>query len=103
MAKLEDGHLAEIKRILTSLVPEYEVRIYGSRVNGSARSYSDVDLAVKGDGPLNAGVLEKLKDSFAASDLPMRVDVLDWHDTSEAFQKIISQNCEVIQEAKLSS
>ena len=36
-------------------------------------------------------------EAFEASDLPFRVDVLDWHRISESFHKVIEQAYEVIQ------
>jgi uncharacterized protein len=77
-------------------VPECEVRAFGSRVNGAAKNYSDLDLAVVGSGKLSDDTLRRLKEAFEESDLPFRVDVLDWHATSPSFQKVIEEQYEVI-------
>jgi len=34
-----------------------------------------------------------LAEDFAQSDLPWKVDVVDWATTSEGFRKIIEQDC----------
>lgn len=44
---------------------------------------------IMGDLPLDFRTLTALKDAFAESDLPFRVDVVDWAATSEAFREII--------------
>ena len=36
-----------------------------------------------GEGPLDWRTLGRLKEAFEESDLPMRVDVLDWHAISD--------------------
>ena len=73
--------------------PDCEVRAFGSRVTGGARPYSDLDLAIIGEAPLGLVSLGLIKEAFEESDLPIRVDVIDWHDTSESFRKIIESNC----------
>jgi uncharacterized protein len=97
MIDLDLKYLEEIKRILKQYVPGIEVRIFGSRVDGGARKYSDVDLALIGKNKIDIHILEALRDAFSESNLPMQVDVLDWNDISENFQKIIEKRYEAIQ------
>ena len=74
---LNPNHLATVKDILADHVPECEVRAFGSRTTWTARDYSDLDLAVVGEGPVDWRTLGRLKEALEESDLPMRVDVLD--------------------------
>ena len=48
---LSPAHLAIVERILGEHVPDYEVRAFGSRAAWTAKDYSDLDLAVVGEGP----------------------------------------------------
>jgi len=96
MIDLAPQHLETIQRILREHVPACEVRAFGSRVNGTTKSYSDLDLAVVGSGRLADDTLRRLKEAFEESDLPFRVDVLDWHATSPSFQKVIEEQYEAI-------
>lgn len=41
MIDLEDVYLSEIKAILKQQVPGYQVRVFGSRVNGKAQRFSE--------------------------------------------------------------
>ena len=98
---LNPNHLATVEAILAEHVPECEVRAFGSRATWTARDYSDLDLAVVGEGPLDWRTLSRLKEAFEESDLPMRVDVLDWHATSESFREVIERDYVVLwEEAK---
>jgi type I restriction enzyme S subunit len=90
-------HLETIKRILAEHVPDCEVRAFGSRVTWTAKDYSDLDLAVVGVRALDPEALRRLKEAFEESNLPFRVDVLDWHAISNNFRKVIEKNFEVIQ------
>ena len=97
MIDLNPSYLAVVERILAEHVPECEVRAFGSRASWTAKDYSDLDLAIAGDGPLDWRTLALLKEAFEESDLPMRVDVLDWHDIAESFQHVIERNYVVLQ------
>ena len=98
MIDLNPNHLATVERILTEHVPECEVRAFGSRATWTSKDYSDLDLAVVGKGPLDWRTLSHLRESFEDSDLPIRVDVLDWHSISERFRSVIARDYVVVQE-----
>ena len=89
---LNPNHLATVKAILAEHVPECEVRAFGSRATWTARDYSDLDLAIVGEGPLDWRTMSQLREAFEESDLPMRVDILDWHTISESFGKVIERD-----------
>ena len=88
-----------VRSILQTHVPQYEVWVFGSRAKGTAKPYSDLDLAVITSQPLTLDVSAALSDAFAESDLPWRVDVVDWATTSESFRKIIECEKVVVQPA----
>ncbi len=96
MIDLDPASLDTILAILRKHVHGYEVRVFGSRLKGSATTYSDLDLALVGDGPIDWQEIEKLKDAFAESDLPIMVDVLDWHTISDEFRAVIEKGYEVV-------
>ena len=98
MIDLSPAHLAIVEGILAEHVPGCEVRAFGSRATWTSRDYSDLDLAVVGEGPLHWRTLGRLKEAFEESNLPMRVDVLDWHAISENFRSVIERDCVVVQE-----
>lgn len=85
-------HLEIVRALLHRHVPGRQVWAFGSRVTWTAKAYSDLDLVILGDEPLEPGVLAALKEDFSMSDLPWKVDVVDWAGTSEAFRKIIRNN-----------
>lgn len=102
MIDVSPSQLETITRILSECVPDCEVRAFGSRATWTAKDYSDLDLAVVGDRALGMDVLGRLKEAFEESDLPFRVDVLDWNTISPSFQKVIEKKYEVVQKGKKS-
>lgn len=100
MIDINPYHLEMVTQILHEHVPDCEVRAFGSRATWTSRDYSDLDLAIVGNGPLKWRTLGKLRDAFKESYLPFRVDVLDWHDISDNFRKIIETDCITLRGSK---
>ncbi len=77
--------------ILTAELPaETEAWVFGSRATGRARRYSDLDLAIDAGRPLTWDELARLGDAFRESDLPFRVDLVDWHGIGEGFRQVLA-------------
>ncbi|MDE0314511.1 MAG: restriction endonuclease subunit S [Candidatus Poribacteria bacterium] len=99
MIDLSPKHFETVQHILAKHVPGCEVRAFGSRAKWTAEDYSDLDLVVIDNQTSNLGQIRQLTEAFEESNLPIRVDVLDWHTISEEFKKIIIEKYVVIQQA----
>lgn len=95
---IRPDHWRIVNDILHKHVPQYDVWAFGSRAKWTAKEYSDLDLAVVTDKPLPLSVSASLADDFSESDLPWKVDVVDWATTSESFRKIIERDKVLAQE-----
>ena len=93
---ISPADLETVRQILRERVPELEVRAFGSRVSWTARETSDLDLVLMTEEPLDISRMAKLKESFSESNLPFRVDIVDWADTSENFRSIIEKKWVVV-------
>jgi type I restriction enzyme S subunit len=94
---LRPDQLQIVQTILHKHVPQYEVWAFGSRAKWTAKDYSDLDLCIVSDQPLSFQILGALNEDFAESDLPWKVDVVDWATTSASFRKIIEKDKVVVQ------
>ncbi len=99
MIDIEGKYLAEIRRILNEQMPDCEVRVFGSRIEGNAGEFSDLDLVLVCDEKLDWRRIELLKDAFASSNLPMTIDVIDWNAISDEFRAIIDAKYEILQKS----
>ena len=98
MIHLEPKYLQQVQTILKQIIPQYEVWAFGSRVHGKGlKKFSDLDLVIITDKTINPQLITQLTDSFAESDLPFRVDVLEWNDIDISFQKSIQNEHDIIQ------
>ena len=100
MIDLDEKSMQSVKAILHEHAPDCKVLAFGSRVTGTAHKFSDLDLALICDAPIDWRRIESLKDAFSESDLPIMVDILDWHTLSETFRTMIKDKFEVLQNPK---
>lgn len=96
IAVSEDDWLI-IRDTLRAHVPDCTVWAFGSRATDRAKPYSDLDLAINGGKPLGIDLAAQLAEAFAESDLPYKVDIVDWTAASERFRKVIERDRVVVQ------
>lgn len=85
-----------VRALLQEYLPETTVWAYGSRVKGTARPHSDLDLVAFASAQQQAAIAE-LKDAFDESDLPFRVDLFAWHEIPKSFHRTIAAAHSVLQ------
>ena len=89
---IRPDHLKIVEEILKKHLPDREVWAFGSRVNGTAKETSDLDLVVIGENSLDFQTLGALRDYFSESNLPYKVDLVDWAKIGETFREIIRKD-----------
>ena len=87
-----------VRDILQKHVPGHAVWAFGSRATGTAKPFSDLDLAVITEQPLSLDLCAQLGEDFSQSNLPWKVDVVDWATASDVFRAIIARDKVVIQQ-----
>lgn len=100
MVNVSPKQLETIRRILAEYVGGCEVRAFGSRVNGSAKGHSDIDVAVVAPNKIKRRTKMLLREAFEESDLPFRVDIIDYNAASDEFRAIINAKYEILQNCK---
>ncbi len=86
-----------VREILRHHAPDREIWAFGSRVRGTARTVSDLNLCILGDESLGFEPLARLRDEFSTSALPFLVDVVEWASTAAAFRRVIEKEKVVVQ------
>ncbi|MDV6348779.1 nucleotidyltransferase domain-containing protein [Nitrosomonas sp. Is35] len=76
--------------LLNDYLPDVKVWVYGSRIKGTARPQSDLDLAVFTSVEQKRAVAA-LKEALEESQLPFRVDLFVWDEIPEQFRDNIQQ------------
>ena len=93
MIHLENHHYQIVRDILKKY--PFTFYAFGSRVTGTFRKFSDLDLCFFEDIPWN--ILSYIDEDFEESDLPYKVDVVDWKMCDEVFRSMIQKDLRIIQ------
>lgn len=96
MITLEPRERKIVKKILQKYLPECEIRVFGSRLDPTPKKYADLDLALVDKNKIPREILFAVQTEFEESDLPFRVDLLDWHRLSDEFRAIIANRYEIL-------
>ncbi len=99
MINLEIRHLEIVQAILKKY--PYTFYAFGSRAKDKAKRFSDLDICFKDPIPLNTQ--SHIEEDFEESNLPFKVDVVDWHQMTKDFQSLIEKDLEMIQKGSSSS
>lgn len=89
-----DLTVAQKKFIIATIrnrFPSVRIVAFGSRVAGTAKPHSDLDVALIADEKLDLKLWALLEDDFSRSDFPFKVDVVDYARVTAAFRKIIDE------------
>lgn len=86
-----------VHNILERHVPDSTVWVFGSRATGRAKKFSDLDLCIKAPQRMSLELVSAMAEDFAESDLPWKVDIVDWWSISEAFRQIIERDQVLLQ------
>ncbi|WNE41918.1 MAG: hypothetical protein AD073_000253 [Mycoplasmataceae bacterium] len=85
MIQIKNNHLTIINNIINKY--PYDFYAFGSRTKGFARDYSDLDLCYKEYIPIIT--IGMIQEDFENSNLPFKVDLVNWNWISKDFQKLI--------------
>lgn len=100
---IRPDHWEIVQRILQEHVPNLEVWAFGSRAKWNAKAFSDLDLAIITDEPLPLDTSAALSEAFSDSDLPWKVDVVDWASVGDGFKQVIERVKVVVKEKRNNS
>jgi len=96
MVGVSEKELNIITNILSKYASQFDVLAFGSRYNRTHRKYSDLDLAFVGNEDLDMKKRSQIADAFSESDLPFRIDIVDYNAVSPEFRAIVDSGNEMI-------
>ncbi|MBK8954161.1 MAG: nucleotidyltransferase domain-containing protein [Saprospiraceae bacterium] len=99
---LKEKYKEMLSRIFTIYNYPYQVWAYGSRVNGDAHDGSDLDLVIRMKSGEAFPMQEffELQNTINQSNVPILIDLRDWHHLPESFQKNILNQHEVFYDSE---
>lgn len=91
--QIEDRHMQLIKQILAQY--PYTFYLFGSRVKNKARKFSDLDLCFIESIPW--ATRAHIEEDFEESNLPYKVDLIDWNLCDNDFKEMIQKDWILLQ------
>lgn len=79
----------KIIALISALVPDAKIYLFGSRACGDWRHSSDVDVCIDTGEQLEISTVGELKDIFTMATIPHTIDVVDFNFVSPAMKKMI--------------
>lgn len=78
-----------IRSTILREVPKAKIKFFGTRASGTSKTYSDLDTSIDAGAPLSFLTLSKLKEIFSESQLPFKIDLIDYRSVDDEFKAII--------------
>ena len=94
MLFMEPKHCAIVHNILSKY--PYSFYAFGSRARGNPKKLSDLDICFFDNIPSN--IVMNIEEDFEESDLPYKVDIVDWNKCSDDFRVLIKKDLVLIQQ-----
>lgn len=91
---MEEQYLTAVLNILAKY--PYTFYAFGSRVKGTHRKFSDLDLCFVE--PIPIAIQGEIREDFEESNLPFKVDLVDFNRASTDFQNKIRSELQLLQE-----
>jgi len=92
MENVDKATQDKIVNLIGVLIPDAKIYLFGSRARGTHSKWSDIDLALDTGMPLPNVRVDEVKSVFAATNMPYKVDVLDFHSVSSDMQASIKRD-----------
>lgn len=89
---LSTAELNTVKNILNCFIPNNAVWVFGSRITGHYKKFSDLDLVIINDELLDFKIYAQLLEAFDESDLTFKIDLLEWANLSDSWREKIQEN-----------
>lgn len=86
---MTDNYLQSLKEKIVSFLKDENVKIilFGSRARKENNNFSDVDIGIIPYGKVDKSKITLLKEEMENLNIPYRVEIVDFSETSENFKK----------------
>jgi uncharacterized protein len=89
MKKLDEKIKQKIIAVISALIPDAKIYLFGSRARGTNAERADIDIALDAGRPLPQRDVDEVKSMFRESNIMYKVDVVDFYQINEAMKEEI--------------
>ena len=100
MINLPSTYKTQLLNIISQHLPDVDILVYGSRINGRSHDGSDLDIALRTPDrqAISIEKIEQLTQAIDSINLPFIVDLHDWSALPQSFKDEINQQAIVLNE-----
>ena len=89
---LDEKIKQKIIAVISALMPDVKIYLFGSRARGTNGDRADIDIALDGGAELPIEDVDEIKSMFKESNIMYQIDVVDFHQVSELMRKAIEKD-----------
>ena len=89
MKELDEKTKQKIIAVISALMPDVKIYLFGSRARGTNTLMADIDIALDGGKELSRADVDEVKSMFKESNIMYMIDVVDFHSVSKIMQEQI--------------
>jgi predicted nucleotidyltransferase len=86
---VEEKYKQKIIALISALIPQAKIYLFGSRARKTHGSRSDIDIALDAGSPLNRVDVGEVREVLNATNIPYKIDVVDLYFVSKDMQEMI--------------
>lgn len=89
MYVLDEKIKQKIIAVISALIPEARIYLFGSRARGTNGKYADIDIALDAGKRLQARDVDEVKSMFQESNIIYKIDVVDLYQVNDLMRNEI--------------
>ena len=89
MKNLDDKIKQKIVAVISALIPDAKIYLFGSRARGTNSEYADIDLALDAGKELPIKDVDEVKNMLRESNIRYAIDVVDLYQVSDLMREQI--------------
>ena len=89
MNSLDEKTKHKIIALVSALIPEAHIHLFGSRARGKHAEFADIDIALDAEKPLSDVDVDEVKNVLRESNIMYIIDVVDFHQITDAMKREI--------------
>lgn len=91
MHVLDEKNKQKIIAIISVLIPEAHIYLFGSRARGTNAQYADIDIALDAGKELSNVDVDEIKSMLNESNIEYKIDIVDIYQVSDLMRQQIMQ------------
>ena len=84
---LDEKTKNKIIAVISALIPDAHIYLFGSRARGTNGKFADIDIALDAEKPLPIADVDEVKSMFKESNIMYFIDIVDFHQMTPFMQE----------------